>query len=58
MLTLCKTDTKRLIRLLEVSAEIIEKRSVKPSEADKSRQLRLMSKKIRNRELYNKTKKT
>lgn len=51
MLTLCKTDTKRLIRLLEVSAEIIEKRSVKPSEADKARLLRQMLKKIKSREL-------
>lgn len=46
---ICKTDIKTIIRLLDKSAEIIEKYSIKPCESDKARQCRKMSKKLKNK---------
>lgn len=44
---LCKTDTQKLIHLLDKSAELIDKYCKKPCEQDKARQCRNMSKKIK-----------
>lgn len=44
---LCKTDIQNLIRLLEKSAELIDKYCQKPCEQDKARQCRKMSKKLK-----------
>lgn len=46
---LCKTDIRNLIRLLDGSAELIDKYCKKPRESDKARQCRKMSKKLRKR---------
>ena len=43
---LCKTDIQNLIRLLDKSAELIDKYCKKPCEQDKARQCRKMSKKL------------
>lgn len=43
---LCKTDIQNLIRLLEKSAELIDKYCQKPCEQDKARQCKKMSKKL------------
>ena len=45
---LSKTDTKKLLKLLSDCSEIIRKRGITTREVDKSRQLRLMIKKIEN----------
>lgn len=45
---LCKTDIQNLIRLLDNSAELIDKHCQKTSE-DKARQCRKMSKKLKKR---------
>lgn len=44
---ICKTDIQNLIRLLDKSAELIDKYCMKPCEQDKARQLRKMSKKLK-----------
>lgn len=44
---LCKTDIQILIRLLDKSAELIDKHCKKPCELDKARQCRKMSKKLK-----------
>jgi|GEM_PF-1983202 hypothetical protein len=46
---LCKTDIQNLIRLLDNSAELIDKHCQKTSEQDKARQCRKMSKKLKKR---------
>lgn len=46
---LCKTDIQNLIRLLDKSAELIDKYCLKPCELDKARQCRKMSKKLRKK---------
>lgn len=46
---LCKTDIQNLIRLLEKSAELIDKYCQKPCEQDKARLCKKMSKKFKNR---------
>lgn len=43
---LCKTDIQNLIRLLDKSAELIDKYCKKPCELDKERLCRKMSKKL------------
>lgn len=43
---LCKTDIENIIRLLDKSAELIDKYCQKPCEQDKARQCRKMSKKL------------
>lgn len=45
-MNLCKTDVQTLIRLLDKSAELIDKYCKKPCEQDKARQCRKMSKKL------------
>lgn len=42
----CKTDVQTIIRLLNKSAELIDKYCKKPCEADKARQARNISKKL------------
>lgn len=44
--TLCNTDLNSIVRMLEYSANLIDKTSTKPCEADKARQFRNMIKKI------------
>ena len=44
---ICKTDVQTIIRLLDTSAELIDKYCKKPCEFDKARQLRNMSKKLK-----------
>lgn len=44
---LCKTDIQNLIRLLNKSAELIDKYCQKPCEQDKARQCKKMSKKLK-----------
>lgn len=44
---ICKTDVQTIIRLLDKSAELIDKYCKKPCEFDKARQLRNMSKKLK-----------
>lgn len=46
---ICKTDIQNLIRLLDKSSELIDKHCKKPCESDKARQLRKMSKKLKNK---------
>ena len=46
---LCKTDIQSLIRLLDNSAELIDKHCQKPCEQDKARQCRKMSKKLKKK---------
>jgi hypothetical protein len=46
---LCKTDIQNLIRLLDNSAELIDKHCQKPCEQDKARQCRKMSKKLKKK---------
>lgn len=46
---LCKTDIQTLIRLLDKSAELIDKYCKKPCELDKARLCRNMSKKLKQR---------
>lgn len=46
---LCKTDIQNLIRLLDNSAELIDKHCQKTSEQDKARQCRKMSKKLKKK---------
>lgn len=46
---LCKTDIQDLIRLLDKSAELIDKYCKKPCEQDKARQCRKMSKKLKKK---------
>ncbi len=45
----CKTDIQNLIRLLDKSAELIDKYCKKPCEFDKARQCRKISKKLKNK---------
>ena len=45
----CQTDIKNLIRLLDKSAELIDKYCKKPCEQDKARQCRRMIKKLSKR---------
>lgn len=49
---ICKTDIKTIIRLLDKSAEIIEKYSIKPCESDKARQCRKMSNELKKKIEY------
>lgn len=51
---LCKTDIQNLIRLLDKSAELIDKYCMKPCEQDKARLLRKMSKKLKQKMNINK----
>lgn len=46
---ICKTDIQNLTRLLDKSAELIDRYCVKPCEQDKARQCRKMSKKLKNK---------
>lgn len=46
---LCKSDIQSLVRLLERSAELIDKYCSKPCEQDKARQCRKMSKKLKKK---------
>lgn len=46
---LCKSDIQNLIRLLEKSAELIDKYSRKPCELDKARQCKKLSKKLKKK---------
>lgn len=46
---LCKSDIQNLVRLLDNSAELIDKHCQKPCEQDKARQCRKMSKKLKKR---------
>lgn len=48
-MNLCKTDMENIIRLLDKSAELIDKYCQKPCEQDKARQCRKMSKKLKNK---------
>jgi len=45
---LSKTDTKKLLKLLNDCSDIIRKRALTTREVDKARQLKLMIKKIEN----------
>ena len=45
----CKTDVQTIIRLLDKSAELIDKYCKKPCECDKARQCRKISKKLKNK---------
>lgn len=45
----CKTDIQNLIRLLDKSAELIDKYCKKPCEQDKARQCRKTSKKLKKK---------
>lgn len=45
----CKTDVRKLIRLLDKSADLIDKHCQKPCEQDKARQCRKMSRKLKNK---------
>ncbi len=45
----CKTDVQTIIRLLDKSAELIDKYCKKPCEADKARQARNISKKLKKK---------
>ena len=47
--TLCNTDLNSIVRMLEYSANLIDKTSTKPCEADKARQFRNMIKKIQKK---------
>lgn len=46
---LCKTDIQNIIRLLDKSAELIDKYCIKPCEQDKARLCRKLSKKLKNK---------
>ena len=46
---ICATDIQTLIRLLDKSAELIDKYCKKPCERDKARQCRKMSKKLKKK---------
>lgn len=48
----CKTDVQTIIRLLDKSAELIDKYCKKPCEFDKARQSKKLSKKLKNK-IYN-----
>lgn len=48
----CKTDVQTIIRLLDKSAELIDKYCKKPCEFDKARQAKKLSKKLKNK-IYN-----
>ena len=48
-MNLCKTDIENIIRLLNKSAELIDKYCKKPHELDKARQLRNMNKKLKKK---------
>ena len=45
----CKTDVQTIIRLLDKSAELIDKYCKKPCEVDKARQARNISKKLKKK---------
>ena len=45
----CKTDVQTIIRLLDKSAELIDKYCKKPCKADKARQARNISKKLKKK---------
>lgn len=47
--TLCNTDLNSIVRMLEYSANLIDKTATKPCEADKARQFRNMIKKIQKK---------
>lgn len=46
---ICNTDIHSLIRLLDKSAELIDKYCKKPCELDKARQCRNLSKKLKKK---------
>lgn len=46
---ICKTDVQTIIRLLDKSAELIDKYCKKPCEQDKARQCRKTSKKLKKK---------
>ena len=46
---LSDTDLSRIVRLLEGGAEIIIRLAILPREADKARQMRQMSRKLRKK---------
>ena len=46
---LCKTDIQNIIRLLDKSADLIDKYCKKPCEQDKARLCRKMSKKLKKK---------
>ena len=48
----CKTDVQTIIRLLDKSAELIDKYCKKPCEFDKARQAKKLSKKLKKK-IYN-----
>ena len=48
----CKTDMQTSIRLLDKSAELIDKYCKKPCEFDKARQAKKLSKKLKKK-IYN-----
>lgn len=48
-MNLCKSDIQNLVRLLDNSAELIDKHCQKPCEQDKARQCRKMSKKLKKK---------
>lgn len=48
-MNLCKTDIQNIIRLLDKSAELIDKYCQKPHELDKARRMRLMIKKLKKK---------
>ena len=50
-MNLCTTDIQNLIRLLDKSAELIDKYCQKPCEADKARLLRKMCKKLKKKNI-------
>ena len=51
-MNLCKTDIQNIIRLLDKSADLIDKYCKKPCEQDKARLCRKMSKKL-NKKINN-----
>ena len=48
----CKTDVQTIIRLLDKSAELIDRYCKKPCEFDKARQAKKLSKKLKKK-IYN-----
>lgn len=52
IMEVCKTDVQTIIRLLDKSAELIDKYCKKPCEFDKARQAKKLSKKLKNK-IYN-----
>lgn len=52
IMEVCKTDVQTIIRLLDKSAELIDKYCKKPCEFDKARQAKKLSKKLKKK-IYN-----